>query len=183
MSKNKSPDKKESQPEKGEIAATRKKRQPQPLAPYRPLDVWRDFDRVFERFRTDFKSLLWPLEAPLMRPFPTFPSVETRTPIVDLEDRGKDFLLTAEMPGFTKEDVDIQVTDDAVEIKGSVGWKYDEKTKRYICKERACESFYRMIELPEQVKAGAAKANMKEGVLEIVLPKKAPKQKKKVAIE
>jgi HSP20 family protein len=71
------------------------------------------------------------------------PSVETRVPYVDLEDRGKDFLLTVEMPGFRKEDVDIQVADDSVEIKALAGWKYDDKTKKYICKERACESFYR----------------------------------------
>ena len=111
------------------------------------------------------------------------PSVETRVPYVDLEDRGKDFLLTAEMLGFKKEDVDIQVADDAVEIKATMGWKYDDKTKRYICKERACEPFYRMVELPEEVKADAAQANMKDGVIEVVLPKKTPKQKKKVLIK
>ena len=54
--------------------------------------------------------------------------------------------------------------------------KYDDKTRRYICKERACESFYRMVELPEEVKADAAQANMKDGVIEVALPKKTPKQ-------
>jgi len=45
---------------------------------------------------------------------------------------------------------------------------------------RACESFYRMVELPEEVRADAAQANMKDGVIEAVLPKRTPKQKKKV---
>jgi HSP20 family molecular chaperone IbpA len=38
------------------------------------------------------------------------------------------------------------------------GWKYDDKTKKYICKESACESFYRMIELPEEIKTDSAQA-------------------------
>jgi HSP20 family protein len=111
------------------------------------------------------------------------PSVETKIHYVDLEDRGKDFLLTAEMPGFKKEDVHIQVVDDAVEIRAAVGWRYDDKTKRYICKERACESFYRMVELPEEVKTDAAQATMKDGVIETVLLKKTPKRKKKLLVK
>jgi HSP20 family protein len=59
------------------------------------------------------------------------------------------------------------------------GWKYDGKTKRYICKERECESFYRMVELPEEIKTDEVEAELKDGVLEVALPKKAPIHKKK----
>jgi len=59
------------------------------------------------------------------------------------------------------------------------GWKYDGKTKRYICKERECESFYRMVEPPEETKTDEVKAELKDGILEVALPKKAPKHKKK----
>jgi HSP20 family protein len=61
--------------------------------------------------------------------------------------------------------------------------KYDKKAQTYICKERACESFYRTVQLPEEIKAEAVTANLSEGVLEVTLPKKAPKQKRKVAIK
>jgi len=104
-------------------------------------------------------------------------------PAIDLEDRGKDYLLTAEMPGFKKEDVDLQMTDDFIETKASVSWKYDEKSKGYICTERRCDSFYRMIELPEKIKPDEVQAGLKEGILEIVLPKKEPKEKKKVVLK
>jgi HSP20 family molecular chaperone IbpA len=50
------------------------------------------------------------------------------------------------------------------------GWKYDGKTKRYICKERECESFYRMVELPEEIKTDEVEAELKDGVLEVALP-------------
>ena len=108
---------------------------------------------------------------------------ETRVPAVDLEDREMDYLLRAEMPGFKKEDIEIEVKDDSVEISGKVGWKYDKKEQAYICRERACQSFYRMVELPEEIKADEVAANLSEGVLEVTLPKKAPKQKRKVAVK
>jgi HSP20 family protein len=111
------------------------------------------------------------------------PAWEARVPYVDLEDRGKDYLLTAEMPGFKREDVEIQVMDDSVEIRAATGWKTDDKSKNYIWRERAAESFYRLIELPEEINTDKAEANLKDGVLEITLPKKAPKPRKKVAVK
>lgn len=56
---------------------------------------------------------------------------KTRVPLVDLQNRGKDYLLKAEMPGFKKQDIEIQA--------------YDSKNEKYICKESACETFYRMV--------------------------------------
>ena len=169
--------------QKKEIAVVKHERKPTALAPRTGPSLWREFDRTFNRFRRDFEDLLWPTERSLARAFSLMPAVETRVPYVDLEDRGKDFLVKAEMPGFKKEDVEIQVQDDSVEIRGAVGWKYDDKTKNYICKERECESFYRMIGLPEEIKRDAVQANLKDGVLEITLPKKALKQKKKVSVK
>jgi HSP20 family protein len=166
-----------------EIVAAKPRRRPTALAPYTDTNLWRSFDRMFERFRKDFADLLWPGERLIAEPSAMMPAMETRVPYVDLEDRGKDFLLTAEMPGFKKEDIEIQVQDNSVEIRGSVGWKYDDKSKNYICKERECESFYRMVSLPENVKTDSVQASLKDGMLEVTLPKKVPKQKKKIAIK
>ena len=107
---------------------------------------------------------------------------ETRVPAVDLEDREKDFLLKAEMPGFKKDDIEIDVQDNAVVITGEVGWKYDKKERDYICKERACKTFYREVDLPEEINVDKVTANLTEGVLEITLPKKIPKPKRKVKV-
>ena len=73
--------------------------------------------------------------------------------------------------------------DNLEEIAGEVGWKYDKKEHEYVCKERACKSFYRVVDLPEEIKADEVTANLSEGVLEVVLPKKAPKRKRKVTIK
>jgi HSP20 family protein len=176
----------EEKAKKTEVAVTMKKapaskkpkEKPVSIAPAAPLDIWRAFDDVFARFRSDFEDLLFSpyWDRTLLLP-------ETRVPAVDLEDREKDYLLKGEMPGFKKEDIEIEVGDDSVEITGKVGWKYDKKAKAYICKERACQSFYRMVELPEEIKVEEVAANLSEGVLEITLPKKEIKQKRKVAIK
>jgi HSP20 family protein len=104
-------------------------------------------------------------------------------PVVDLEDREKDYLLTAEMPGFKKEDIEIEVKEDSMEITGYAGWTYDKKGKMYICKERACKTFYREIDLPDQIKSDEVSASLNEGVLQVTLPKKAPKQKRKIVVK
>lgn len=191
LSKGKSPEKKEAASTgkedmvlpKRQPMTTRKRQKPTSLVPYASSDVWRNFDRIFERFRNDFEDLLWPSIGSLVPAFPMMPEMETRIPFVDLEDRGKDFLLTAEMPGFRKEDVAIHVMDDSIEIKAETGWKYDDKTKSYVCRERACESFYRKVALPEEIKPDSAEATLKDGVMEIILPKKSPKRKKKVEVK
>jgi HSP20 family protein len=172
--------------EKTEVAVTTKKapasKKPKEkstaLAHAAPQDLWRAFDDVFGRFRSDFEDLLFPSYWDTLSLMP-----EMRVPAVDLEDREKDYVLKAEMPGFKKEEIEIEVKDDSVEITGKAGWKYDKKAKGYLCKERACESFYRMVELPEEIKTGEVTANLSEGVLEITLPKKTPKQKRKVTIK
>ncbi len=175
--------------EKKEIVVSKKKTpatarppiKPTALAPSAPLNLWQSFDDVFERFRQDFQTLLLPSRKALENVLTALP--ETRIPAVDLQDRGKDYLLKVEMPGFKKEDIDIEAFEDAVEISGTAGWKYDKKKEKYICKERACESFYRSVQLPEDIKVDGVQADLKDGVLEIVMAKKAPKQRKKVTLK
>jgi len=149
------------------------------LAPASPSDVWQAFDDTFARFRSDFADILFP--ANWAKTISFVPA--TRVPVVDLKDEEKDYLLKAEMPGFKKQDIEIEVQEDSIAITGNAGWKYDEKGQLYICKERACKTFYRRIELPEKIKIHEVKADLIDGVLEIKLPKEAPKQKRKITLK
>lgn len=165
---------------KKKTAVARKPKKASALKTLTPLDLWEAFDDAFGSFRREFENLLFPSTQALAK---AWSMPETRIPVVDLEDRDKDYLLKAEMPGFKKEDIEIEVQNDSVTISGEVGWKYDKKAQAYICKERACESFYRFVELPEEIEVDEVKANLAEGVLEIALPKKTPKPKRKVKIQ
>ncbi len=144
-------------------------------------NFWEGFNDAFESLRRDFQSLMLPSTKALEKALSAVP--KTRAPLVDLQDRGKDYLLKAEMPGFKKQDIEIQAYEDAIELSGLTGWKYDAKNEKYVCKERACESFYRMIQLPEEINVDDVKADLKDGVLEVVMTKKAPKRVKKVALK
>jgi HSP20 family protein len=109
--------------------------------------------------------------------------IETRMPAVDLEDRGDKYVMSAEVPGFKNDEIEINVWDSSVEISGCREMTQDEESKGYVRKERSSESFYRRMALPEEVKVEDAEANLKNGILELVLPKKVPKKKKKVSIK
>ena len=139
-----------------------------------PSDFYKAFDDTFERFRRDFEDVLFPTYWD--RVMSLVP--EMRIPAVDLEDREKDFILKVEMPGFKKEDIEIEVQDDSLTITGEVGWKYDKKTQVYLCRERACKTFYRRVDLPEEINVDEVTASLTEGVLDIIIPKKTVKQKR-----
>ncbi len=150
------------------------------LIPYFSKDLQRDFNRMMDRFQREFEGF-WgqPPRAHyerFMRPF------KTMMPSVDVEDRGKDFRLTVDLPGFDKENVDVEVTEDAVVVQAKQAQATEEKQKNYVRHERAAQTYYRRIQLPETVISDESTANLNNGILEIVLPKKAPKETKKLKV-
>ena len=107
---------------------------------------------------------------------------EQRGVSIDVADRGKDILIKANVPGFDQKDINIEVSEDNVVISG----KYEEKEneERYVLKERPQKVvFERIIPLGTKTIPNKARANLKNGVLEIVIPKAEPTQKKALKIE
>ncbi len=158
------------------------------MIPYFSKDIQRDFNRMMDRFQREFDNL-WQ-QPPRMRyerfmrhRHPMMPFKGGMMPSVDIEDRGKDFRLTVDLPGFSKENVEIQVGEDSVMINAKQTQAEEETQKNYVRRERASQTYYRRIQLPEGVKSDDAKANLNNGILEIVLPKKEPKETKKLKIE
>ncbi len=151
-----------------------------------PYYVQRDFDRLMKHLQREFEDF-W--NSPtifgrgLRRYGPAVMPFRSMTmPSVDLEDRGKEFCLTVDLPGFDKEDVDIQIDDNSVTINAKKTQITEENKKNYVQRERMAQSFYRRIPLPEPIKSDDAKASLDKGTLEITLPKKEPKQTKKLTI-
>ncbi|MCW3996603.1 MAG: Hsp20/alpha crystallin family protein [Candidatus Bathyarchaeota archaeon] len=162
-----------------------KKRNQEEIAPYWFGDI-RDFDRMIDSFEREFEDF-W--GRPIMagprwwrHRFPMMPWGPARMPSVDLEDQGKEYRLTVDLPGFKKEDVDIEVTEDTVTVNAKKAQTEEEKKKNYIRRERSAQTYYRTIQLPENIRSDEAKANLNNGILEITLPKKEPKATKKIAI-
>jgi HSP20 family protein len=91
-------------------------------------------------------------------------------PDIEIYQRNDEFVVRADLPGLRKEDVRIDVTDNALTIQGER--RQEEETERggVYRSERSYGSFYRTIPLPEGAITDQAKATFKNGVLEITLP-------------
>ena len=93
-------------------------------------------------------------------------------PAVDIEEDDKQVMIKAEMPGFAPEEIDIDLKEDRLEIKAETKVEEEKAERNYIRRERRCGSFYRAFELSEGLDTANAKASYKNGLLELVIPKK-----------
>jgi HSP20 family protein len=92
------------------------------------------------------------------------------SPQVEVLERGNQLIVRADLPGLTKDDVDVDITDDSIVIRGERRQETEENEEGYYRSERNYGSFYREIPLPEGVNANEAKANFRNGLLEITMP-------------
>jgi len=92
------------------------------------------------------------------------------SPRIDVIEREGQFVVRADLPGMNKEDVKVEVTEDAITIEGErKNEKKEEREGYYYC-ECSYGSFYRAIPLPEGAEASRATAEFRNGVLEVTVP-------------
>lgn len=95
------------------------------------------------------------------------------SPAVDISDNGKSFKVKVELSGIDPENVDLEITDGVLTIKGEKKEEKKEESENYLRQEISYGSFYRTVTLPETADSGKAEAKFKSGVLTIEVPKKA----------
>jgi len=136
-----------------------------------------DMDNIFEGFKRDMERLFgdpWSLEerAPRLRPYHTASMMP-----VDFKDEGKNYMVSADMPGVDRENVQLSIDDDVLTVKIDCGEEKEEEKENYLMKERYRMSCQRSLRLPGEVLADKVDAKMENGVLNITLPKKEPTEK------
>jgi HSP20 family protein len=162
--------------------AAEKSKTKKEVAPYQPPRLpmmFDEADRMFNRFfgrpfgLMRWPKMLWPEE------------LDAGFPSVDIFEENNSVTVKAEMPGVKKEDLDVNVTEDAITISGEKKKEEKIEEKDYYRYERSYGSFSRTLPLPAGVQSGKAKARFKDGVLEIKVPKSpaAVKKEKKIPIE
>lgn len=130
----------------------------------RPATMFSDIDRLFD----DFLGRRW------MRPFGAerpFAEMVGYVPSVDVIDRDDEVVVRAAVPGYKKEDIEIAVSNSTLTIKGETRTEEKEEKGDYYRCEISQGAFTRTIALPAEVDDSKAKASMKEGMLELTLPK------------
>jgi HSP20 family protein len=114
-------------------------------------------------------------------PTVTLSQLPIRSSIVDLVDEGDHYVVTAELPGFSKDQVDVQINKDGLLIRAEQKAESEQKTgKNYLHRERAYSAFERIVEFPEEVNPSKVEGSMKDGVLQLNIPKKEPKPEERL---
>lgn len=144
------------------------------IKPRRPTNtnVLATFDNLLDDFRRNFRENVWNPWEWAIEPYDVeFP---VRAAYADLVDEGKKFLVRAEVPGIPKDKLDVTVTKDGIEISGEAGGEKEEKDKSYVVRERSYSSIFKNIAFPEEVIPEKAECTLKDGLLEVSIPKKTP---------
>jgi HSP20 family protein len=139
-----------------------------------PSLLERDFDSIFDDFRRSFDVMMEPYFPMEMR-MQELGMLPVRSAPLDLIDEGDHYQIHAELPGFTRENVDVQINSDGLSIRAKREDKKEDKKKNYLHRERTYASFERRVSFPEEVDPAKAGGTMKDGILEISVPKKEPR--------
>lgn len=105
------------------------------------------------------------------------------TPRVDIQETEKDFVISAEIPGIGKDDVNVDIADGILTIKGERKQEKEEKGKIFHRIERSYGSFRRSFTLPDNVDENKIKASFKDGMLSLNIPKTPKTEPKAIEIK
>ena len=96
----------------------------------------------------------------------------------DIKDNGKEYVLEADLPGFKKDEVNVELKNGYLTIQASKGLDKDESDKKgkYIRQERYAGACSRSFYVGEDVEAGEVAAKFENGILQLSIPKKEHKQ-------
>lgn len=139
----------------------------------RPAAAFGDMDRLFE----DFFGRHW------MRPVWEQPYAEMAfMPSVDVIDREDEVVVRVEVPGYRKEDIEVSASNSTLTIKGRMRTEEKEEKGNFHRCEISHQAFTRTLDLPAHVDDAKAKATMKDGMLELRLPKVEKAKRHTIAI-
>jgi len=140
------------------------------------VHVLTTFDDLMNNFRKNFiESIAFPFEWISVEPV-----APVREATVDLVDEGNRFVVHAEMPGVAKDNIDVALTKNGIEISAETDVETEDTEKNYVVRERVYSHIYKQLSFPEEVIPEQAESTFKDGLLKVSVPKKtiAPAPKK-----
>ena len=108
--------------------------------------------------------------------------VGTVAPAVDVVEEPESFLVKADLPGVSKDDVSVAIQDSFLTIKGERKHEMEKKDGNFYHQERVHGQFVRTVELPTRVDASKVLATFKDGVLQVTLPKSEEAKPKEIKV-
>lgn len=156
-----------------------KKTEKKELETYRPMGWLSPFERMDEMFDEFVRK---PFGRPFLSRFPRIMEEIAPSPSVDIFEEKDDIVLKTELPGMTKDDIEINLTGDMITLSGEKKKEEKIEEKNYYRHECLYGSFKRSFTLPAEVQSDKAKASFKNGILEVRIPKTEEAKKKAVKI-
>ncbi|WP_461831992.1 Hsp20/alpha crystallin family protein [Aquifex sp.] len=142
----------------------------------RKMVVWRPFEEL-ERIKRDFDRILEEF-----LPVGREAQPQALVPPVEVYETDKEVVIKADLPGVKKEDIEITVKENMVAIRAERKEEKEEKTENVYKTERFYGVIERVVPLPIEVDPEGAKAEYKDGVLEIRIPKVHVEKEKKIKL-
>jgi HSP20 family protein len=148
-------------------------------------DMWRSMrqqmDDLFDRFADGFETFS-------IQPFAQLDTLWSKTrgfaPLaVDVNETDKAYTVTAELPGVAEKDIEVNVKDGVLTIKGEKQEEKEEKSKNRYLSERSYGAFQRMFGLPKGTDEGKVEAGFHNGVLTVSIPKVAEIPARKIEVK
>jgi HSP20 family protein len=103
-------------------------------------------------------------------------------PSFDVKETADAYIFTADMPGIQKEDLDVQLAGNRLTISGHRETEETKESERFFSQERSFGTFNRTFSLPEEVDSGKVVAELRDGVLHLMVPKSPETRPQKIAI-
>ena len=151
----------------------------EPTLPYRPFftePYFREMEEMSDRLNRFFGTWTRPYEKEALK-------LADWTPVVDIEENEKEYIVKAELPEIPKEFVKVTVEDGVLTIQGERKQEKEEKGKKFHRVERSYGTFLRTFTVPEDADALKVKAEFHEGVLRVFLPKMEKPRSKAIEVK
>ena len=144
-----------------------------PIVKYGPFNETEDFPTGLRLFQDSINRLL------------SEDGVKTRpwAPPVDIVETENELVLKADVPGVDMKDIDIQLENGTLTVKGERNFEKEDKNKGFHRMERSHGSFVRIFTVPDTVDSENVKAAYEAGVLTITLPKKEVAKPKTIKVQ
>jgi HSP20 family protein len=134
-------------------------------------------------YRDPFEQLQHELERMLDTAFGAVGPTAGVYPPVNVFDGGDDFVVKAEVPGVEPKNVQLEVEDDTLVIRGERSFSEPNRDAAYHRRERGQGQFRRVVRLPGRVAADEAKAQYRDGVLTVTIPKAKETRPRRVEVQ
>ena len=143
------------------------------LMRYEPFNLLSQFQREVNR----------PMDTSRFGDEETGHSLADWAPAVDIKEEPSQFVIHADLPGVEAKDIDISLENGVLTLKGQRAIEQKEETESYRRVERVRGTFLRRFSLPDAVDAEKVSAKCRDGVLEVLVPKRETAQPRRITIE